>query len=145
MTTRRHPLVAQRRYRITHGGSAYPHLVGQNVRVLDGTSFCEVLKGSMKGQKIPTFGLGLRANPEREVCKCCAYEWPHRKGTGRCLSNEFPPFCGECGQPCHANLVEGDSPGTYAVVSSCHEGNCYDDPELKRQIYPEDLREEPHE
>lgn len=141
MHFRRHKLVAQRRYRITRGGSAYPHLVNLNVRVLD-NDWCEVLEGSMRGQRIPTFGLSLRANPEREICNCVAYKYPHRKGGGTCLANEFGPFCSECGLPCDAHLVKGDNPGSFAVVSSCHGGDCFSDAELKRQIFPEDLREE---
>lgn len=138
---RKHPLIVGRRYRITHGGSAFPHLVNFNIEITR-AGFARVIDGSSKNLEIATFGLGLRANPVREVCQCQAYKWPHRKGSGQCLALEFGPFCGECGQPCEAQVVEADFNQGLCVISSCHEAECFDDAELKIHLTSRDFDDE---
>jgi hypothetical protein len=41
-----------------------------------------------------------------KVCKCRAYNFPHRLFSGSCLANEQGPYCGNCGQPCQIEWVD---------------------------------------
>lgn len=41
-----------------------------------------------------------------EVCHCKAYPFPHRMGSGKCWAFESGPFCGSCGEPCTARIID---------------------------------------
>lgn len=139
---RTYPLKLGARYRITSGGALYPHLVGEKVRILL-DSRAEVLTGSGRGRVIATEGLGLRAAPERELCKgCAAYAYPHRKGSGKCLSGDAGPFCGQCGLPCNFLEVAVDDPYKgRTLVSTCCGDQIFSDSSLHDQLTLKDLQD----
>lgn len=42
----------------------------------------------------------------QDTCRCKAYKFPHRLGSGKCVGDESGPFCGHCGMPCCATAVD---------------------------------------
>lgn len=42
-----------------------------------------------------------------QVCRCGAYKFPHRLGSGKCTNTSmFGPFCSACGNSCTAVMVD---------------------------------------
>lgn len=75
------------------------------------------------------------------VCRCAAYKFPHRAGSGVCRADEAGPFCECCGQPAKAVYVDfgygvteyWGSISTHRdvqVVSDCCEARLFQDAEL---------------
>jgi hypothetical protein len=42
----------------------------------------------------------------QDTCRCKAYKFPHRLGSGKCWGNHDGPFCECCGQPCKPVLSD---------------------------------------
>jgi hypothetical protein len=77
----------------------------------------------------------LLHSPGGNVCRCRAYNWPHRAGGGLCFAFDAGPFCGDCGKPTEVRSERMDTPNgrwEWTDRSSCCEAELYDDPELKQ-------------
>lgn len=128
MTSRTKPaLVLGRRYRISHGGSAYSHLGGLEAEAFNERTL-RILAGAFAGFLVPSADVNYKVLELRKVCRCRAYKWPHRQGGGLCLAAEDGPFCGQCGQPCEEILDKS----LYHPVSNCCGDEVFVDCELRR-------------
>ncbi len=83
-----------------------------------------------------------RLRPVQQTCRCKAYPFPHRAGSGVCRGDEPGPFCGSCGEPCEANFVDNGIGWTeywgsksfhsqIDIESSCCGAEVFSDAELK--------------
>lgn len=79
--------------------------------------------------------------PKQRPCRCVAYSFPHRAGSGKCEADKGP-VCSACGELCHAiqcdfgiGWYEYGSQRAYHkdfhTVSSCCESEFYDYSEQK--------------
>ncbi len=90
-----------------------------------------------------------RLRPVQQTCRCKAYPFPHRAGSGVCRGDEPGPFCGSCGEPCEAETADFGV-GEYEfwgfrgvdrnvqTVSSCCEADLYSDAELSVEYVEDD-------
>lgn len=59
--------------------------------------------------------------PHPKPCRCKAYPFPHRLGSGRCHSDATGPYCGECGSSCDWTETDrGVGPYDYGSIHAIH-------------------------
>jgi len=80
------------------------------------------------------------------ICHCKAYSFPHRPNSGRCGTEDEAPYCGECGLPCKAVIIDfGIGPYEFwgapgididnRLVSDCCNAEMYFDIGLQEDYY----------
>ena len=48
-----------------------------------------------------------RSSQPDQVCRCNAYKFPHRLGSGKCSNTStYGPFCSACGNSCTPTMVD---------------------------------------
>ena len=96
-------------YRITYIDPAsmwfdrQPQLIGYRGTLLSqGVNLytLKMLDGPHTGQTVTINGARLLRASSAITCRCKAYPFPHRYGSGDCLAEAPGPFCEDCGQPC---------------------------------------------
>lgn len=59
-----------------------------------------------------------------EPCKCAAYKFPHRAGSGKCIDpGEAPKNCGECMHSIEVKDPYSTGDGWYSIAE-CGAANC---------------------
>lgn len=56
--------------------------------------------------KVQTTDAPAKRQRVQDTCRCNAYRFPHRAGSGKCQATDPGPFCGHCGQPCEVRVVD---------------------------------------
>lgn len=93
----------------------------------------EMLDGPLAGRTVFIAGatLGPRQSAE-PPCRCLAYPFPHRRGSGKCYDDGMGKFCASCGRGCDIYRPEPDS----EYLSKCCHSDVYSDPELLSPYIP---------